>query len=87
MLLKAAVQGALGEKARKALEAAYRTAAERAGTPREVRSATGQIGFLRDMARASKSKPIRALAASLDEVFQALTEDAAIPDRVRVPSR
>jgi tetratricopeptide (TPR) repeat protein len=87
MLLEAAVQGTLGVKERKALEAAYRTAAERAGTPREVGSATGQIAFLRDMARSSKTKQIQAFAASLDELLQALTQAAGTSDRVRAPSR
>jgi tetratricopeptide (TPR) repeat protein len=73
-VLEAAIAGELGVKARDTIAAAYRTAATRAGTPREVASATGQIVFLADMARSSRLKPIQALADSLDALARALTE-------------
>ena len=72
-LLEVAIGGELDAQLRKSLEGAYRTAAQRAGTPKEVSSATGQIEFLRDMALSSKSKAIRALADSLDQLVQALS--------------
>ena len=58
---------------RKALDSEYRTAAQRAGTPREVASATGQIKFLRDMARSSSKAGIKKLANSLDKLVRALS--------------
>jgi hypothetical protein len=75
MLLAAAVDGQLGASERKALESAYRAGAERAGTPREVASATGQIKFLREMARSSKRATIQQLGKSLEELVKALTGD------------
>jgi tetratricopeptide (TPR) repeat protein len=76
-LLEAAVTGQLSANERKAIEGAYRAAGERAGTPREVASATGQIEFLRDIARSSNRAPIKRLAASLEELRKALKgEDA-----------
>ena len=72
MLLTAAVDGQLSANARKAIESAYRTAAVRAGTPREVASAAGQIEFLRDLATSSRREPIKRLAESLEELRKAL---------------
>ena len=62
MLLDAAIAGELSAPGRKALEAEFRAAAARAGTPREVASATGQIKFLREMARTSSKAGIKKLA-------------------------
>ena len=72
MLLGPPPSGHLSANERKAIESAYRTAAVRAGTPREVASATGQIEFLRDLAKSSKRKPIKQLAESLEELRKAL---------------
>ena len=73
MLLEAAVSGQLSAAERKAIESAYREAGDRAGTPREVASATGQIEFLRDIAKSSSRAPIKRLAESLEELRKALT--------------
>ena len=75
LLLEAVVNGQMNASDRKVIEAAYRTAAIRAGTPREVSSATGQIEFLRDMAKSSRRQPIQRLASSLEELRKALTEN------------
>jgi triacylglycerol esterase/lipase EstA (alpha/beta hydrolase family) len=75
LLLEAVVQGQMTLVDRKAIETAYRTAANRAGTPREVSSATSQIEFLRDMARSSRRQPIQELGASLEKLRMALTEN------------
>jgi tetratricopeptide (TPR) repeat protein len=71
-LLESALSGQLSASERKAIEGAYRAAGDRAGTPREVASATGQIEFLRDIARASSRAPIKRLAESLEELRKAL---------------
>jgi hypothetical protein len=71
-LLKAVVSGTLSAADRKTIEHDYRAAAVRAGTPREVASVTGQIEFLRDIARASNRKPVKQLAESLEELRAAL---------------
>jgi hypothetical protein len=71
-LLESAVSGSLSASERKVIERAYRAAGDRAGTPREVASATGQIEFLRDIARSSSRKPIKRLAASLEDLRKAL---------------
>jgi tetratricopeptide (TPR) repeat protein len=76
-LLKAVASGALSAADRKAIEREYRAAAVRAGTPREVASVTGQIEFLRDIARASNRKPAKQLAQSLEELRQALSGESA----------
>ncbi len=72
MLLRAAVKGQLTASDRKAVEAAYRAAVMRGGTQREGASATGQIEFLRDLARSSNRAPIKRLAESLEELRKAL---------------
>ena len=66
-------RGQLTANDRKAIESAYRDAGVRAGTPREIASATGQIEFLRDVAKSSKRQPIKRLADSLEELRKALT--------------
>ena len=71
-LLEAAVDGQLTAAERKAIEGAYRAAGDRAGTPREVASTTGQIEFLRDIARSSSRAPIKRLAESLEELRKSL---------------
>ena len=75
LLLEAAVRGQMSANDRKAIETAYRDAAVRAGTPREVASVTGQIEFLRDLARSSRRQPIKRLADSLEELRKALSGD------------
>ena len=78
LLLEAAVRGQLTANDRKAIESAYRDAGVRAGTPREIASATGQIEFLRDVAKSSKRQPIKRLADSLEDLRKALAgEDAS----------
>jgi tetratricopeptide (TPR) repeat protein len=77
LLLEAAIDGQLNTSRRKTLEAAYRDAAVRAGTPREVMSATGQIEFLRDMAASSKRAEIKRLRQSFDELLESLAEGAS----------
>jgi tetratricopeptide (TPR) repeat protein len=72
LLLEAAVSGQLTANDRKAIESAYRDAGVRAGTPREIASATGQIEFLRDVAKSSKRPPIKRLADSLEDLRKAL---------------
>lgn len=72
LLLQGAARGTLSVKEREALVAAYKGAAERAGTLRELASATGQIAFLRNMARASKVGSLKALASTFDEIIEAL---------------
>ena len=72
LLLQSAARGTLSVKERDALVAAYRSAAERAGTLRELASATGQIAFLRGIARASQVGGLTALAGAFDEVIEAL---------------
>jgi pentatricopeptide repeat protein len=76
-LLEAAVTGRLSASERKGIEGAYRAAGERAGTPREMASATAQIEFLRDIARSSSRAPIRQLALSLEELRKALAGEGA----------
>jgi hypothetical protein len=76
LLLEAAVRGQLTANDWKAIESAYRDAGVRAGTPREIASATGQIEFLRDVAKSSKRQPITRLANSLEGLQGALTGEA-----------
>jgi tetratricopeptide (TPR) repeat protein len=73
LLLEAALRGQLTANDRKAIESAYRDAGVRAGTPREIASATGQIEFLHDLAISSRRQPIKRFAESLEELRKALT--------------
>jgi hypothetical protein len=74
LLLESAARSSMSAKERDAIVAAYRSAAERAGTVRELASATGQVVFLRDMASASRTAALRTLAAGLGQVITALQQ-------------
>jgi CHAT domain-containing protein len=74
-LLEAAVKGEMTATDRNAIVGAYGAAAKRAGTPREISSAKGQVAFLRDMASSSEQSAIQKLGESLGELLAEL--DAA----------